>query len=131
MAGRPRTPSNILNASGAFKKNPKRGESRKNEPAPIGKITDPPDYLTAAQLIIWNEHLSWLPPHTTCQFDSGAFYSLVRLAEAVRQPRYRREDIVAYLKALGLFGMTPSDRSKVAAMNQKSADDEWAEFAQN
>ena len=129
--GRPRTPSNILKAANAFGKNPKRGEARKNEPKPIGVITDPPEYLTEAQRIIWNEHLTWLPPQTSCVFDSGAFYGLVRLAEAVRQPRYRREDIVAYLKALGLFGMTPADRSRVAAMNQKSGDDEWAEFAQN
>lgn len=69
-----------------------------------------------------------IPRNVACQYDRGAFMALVRHAEMARHPKYNRDAITAYLKALGLFGMTPVDRSKVQAAPSKTEENPWAEF---
>jgi hypothetical protein len=43
MAGRPRKPTNLLEMSGALKKNPKRGKAREGEPRPDASLGAPPE----------------------------------------------------------------------------------------
>lgn len=127
--GAQRKPTLHLIAGGMDKKNPARIKARKNEPKAVGELGNPPNWMTTDQKAIWVEHVAMLPLGVTCQFDRGAFSALVRHAEAARSEKYNRDATTAYLKALGLFGLTPADRSRVAAMNQNKANDEWAEFA--
>jgi hypothetical protein len=73
MAGRPPKPSNLLELSGAFKKNPKRKAARSGEPVPSGPLGAPPaqwmiespeafGYQKAAELRqIWTEIASMAP----------------------------------------------------------------------
>ena len=48
MAGRPRKPTNLLEITGALRKNPKRARERAGEPRPNGSLGDPPAR--------WNAH---------------------------------------------------------------------------
>lgn len=45
MPGRPRTPTAVLEAKGAFAKNPARGRARSGEPRSTGGLGDPPPYF--------------------------------------------------------------------------------------
>ena len=55
MKGRPRKPTAVLEATGAFRKNPQRAAARANEPKPNGPIGKPPAYFDAAHKKVWKE----------------------------------------------------------------------------
>jgi hypothetical protein len=61
MAGRPRKPTNLLEMSGALKKNPKRAKAHAGEPRPDGLLSEPPE--------------RWKPPtlaaHASALFAKG------------------------------------------------------------
>lgn len=109
--GRPRTPTAVLDAKGAFIKDPQR--KRGNEPTtdkPLGKA---PEHLTEAEQGLWDEIRPRLLPGVAKRSDRDAFESLVLLKARERGglilPAERGQLIALY----GRFAMTPSDRSKV------------------
>lgn len=119
--GRPRTPSNVLDARGAFKKNPNR--ARPDEPAVDGEIGDPPERFTDGQRAAWFDFT------LTCH--AGVIGTADRIAleiAAVLLDDFRMNPVdmpaakLARLDSLlGRFGMTPSDRSKVKAPKKEAA----------
>lgn len=125
---RPRKPTNILNAAGAFERNPKRKRERANEPVPVGELGDPPSWMTAAQCVVWDEVKACIPQFTACGMDREAFIALVRMAEAVRQPKFILGATEAYMRALGRFGMTPADRSKVQTVRPAGDGNPFSKF---
>ncbi len=50
-----RKPTAILEATGAFAKNPQRRREREFEPVSNGDVGDPPEHLHEGQALIWQE----------------------------------------------------------------------------
>lgn len=118
--GRPRTPSNILDARGAFDKNPNR--RRVDEPEPNGDIGDPPERFNAAERAAWAEIIGACTQGVFCQSDRIAVeVAAVLLAMFRADPAgIPAAKLVRLDSLLARFGMTPSDRSKVSAPKAKA-----------
>lgn len=112
---RPRTPSNILDARGAFDKNPNR--RRENEPEPLADIGEVPERLKTDEAEAWAEIVSSGHEGVFCQADRIAVeVASVLLAAFRADPIGMPAAKLARLDSLlARFGMTPSDRSKVSA----------------
>ncbi|MDB5937533.1 MAG: hypothetical protein JWQ01_4877 [Massilia sp.] len=113
--GRPRTPSNILDARGAFNKNPNR--RRVDEPEPNGEIGDAPERFTEDERTAWAEIVGTCAAGVFCKSDRIAIeVASVLLAMFRADPAGIPGAKLARLDSLmARFGMTPSDRSKVSA----------------
>lgn len=125
---RPRKPTNILEFSGAYKKNPQRAGARANEPKPNGPLGDPPAHFKEPEREIWNEIAAELHPGTACRADRGDFEQLCIMAAKVRAqyaaggPMAVDEKAVAACNRLRTaFGLNPAARSRVAAAKQDPA----------
>lgn len=109
--GRPRTPTAVLDAKGAFIKDPQR--KRPNEPntdRPLGKA---PEHLDAKEQALWNEIRKRLLPGVAKRSDRDAFESLVLLKSRERLGLILPAERGQLISLYGRFAMTPSDRSKV------------------
>lgn len=110
---RPRTPTNILELKGAFKKNPQR--ARKAEPVPTGGIGPAPKRMTKRQQEAWDEVVTNCPAGVMGNSDRIALeVVVVRIAayqDSTELPPVQEATFI--FNALGRFGMTPSDRSKI------------------
>lgn len=115
MAGRPRTPSNVLEMRGAFAKNPKRAAERVGEPEPNGAIGAPPNHLKEAAAECWTEIVSLTAPGVLCRSDRLAVEMAANILAQLRACDWNAPAAVLtrYETLIGKFGMTPSDRSKV------------------
>lgn len=123
---RPRTPTNVLELRGAYKKDPQR--KRKNEPKPaagIGKFSDGPVDLPE----IWDEVVAQTVPGVMTVSDRIALEALCRLIADIRNNPAELSvgKITAMVSLLGRFGLTPADRSKVTIPEEKP-EDEWDGF---
>jgi hypothetical protein len=115
MMGRPRTPTSTLELKGAFKKDPARGEARQNEPVPAGPLGDPPEALTEAQKNCWREIAANAHKGVLAQADRFLVEISAVLLEKWRRGASNLGELIELGKCLGRMGLTPSDRSKVAA----------------
>ena len=111
---RPRKPTNVLEASGAFKKNPNR--ARPSEPKveePIGK---PPMYMAGPAKKIWKEILKLAPNGVMTRADSVALELCANLLSEYRNDpaEFSAQKLARMESLLGKFGMNPSDRSKLS-----------------
>jgi hypothetical protein len=118
--GRPRTPSNVLDARGAFKKNPNR--ARPDEPSSEGEVGAPPDCFTADQRAAWGDftrtcHVGVLGGADRIALEIAA----VLLADFRVNPEFPAAKLARLDSLLGRFGMTPSDRSKVKVPKKEAA----------
>ncbi len=114
MAGRPRTPTNVLELRGAFKEHPKRAIERIFEPLCTDPIGDPPAGFDEDQLRAWNDFVTLAPKGVLTAADRVAVETASKLLALERKniatdAQGRRLD-----NFLGKFAMTPSDRSKVS-----------------
>lgn len=117
--GRPRTPTSVLDARGAFKKHPER--KRAGEPVVTDPIGAPPDRLNKLQVRAWHEVVARAPLGVLTAADFHAVEQLcVLLAESWEQggdfPIMKRNSIN---KMLGQLGMTPSDRARLSIAPQQ------------
>lgn len=112
---KPRTPSAVLEARGSFAKDP----ARTREDFQSGAFdTTPPAYFDEYQVEVWREIVSLLPPQVLQATDQLAVELAARLIA-----RFRRQDdedvtmaqVAQIRTALAVLGMTPADRSRVAA----------------
>ena len=126
---RPRTPSNVLELKGAFKKNPQR--KRVNEPKSAGKIgirhigpTDPKE--------IWDEIVSACAPNVLTVSDTIALEIACQYMSQFRldPENYSNERVRILISLLAKFGMTPSDRAKLSIpdLDGNKGDDPWSQF---
>jgi hypothetical protein len=110
---RPRKPTAVLDARGAFKKNPQR--RRAGEPIvrePIG--ASPPDF-DQLQREAYQQIVSQAPIGVLTEADNLAVEMASTLLAQFRKDR-DGFPVMAYgklIQLLGTFGMTPSDRSKL------------------
>ncbi|HEN8733336.1 TPA: hypothetical protein U8207_001723 [Pseudomonas putida] len=109
---RPRKPTNVLELTGAFKKDPQR---RREDAEPVGELTAPPAHINGAVLHAWKEIAKYAPRDVLTNSDR---LTLELAANLLAQFRTNPLDfpaakLVRLEAMLGKFGMTPADRSKV------------------
>jgi phage terminase small subunit len=132
MAGRPRLTTNVLELRGTFKKDPKRGVLRENEPDPFGEIGDPPDHLPPEVAACWREIVGLAHAGTLCAADRLIVEHGSRLLALLRGEEWQSNPVIfgKYEMFLSKLGMTPSDRSKVQVIKGRvQKDDPLDEFA--
>lgn len=119
--GRPRKPTNILNLTGAFDKNPARRKARANEPKDLGELGDPPQRLNAEQLKAWNEIVENAAYGVLTKSDRHSLeITAVLLAEFWETGALMTGTHLNILNtSLGKMGLNPSDRSRVTVQQQK------------
>jgi len=112
--GRPRTATAILDARGAFNKDPQR---KRVDPVVTSKLPrQAPADLTKVQAKWWHKLRKQIPPSVITGADQVAFHLLVTLwVEFLDDGRDFPTSRIAQLRGLmGDFGMTPSARAKLA-----------------
>jgi hypothetical protein len=139
---RPRKPKALLEASGAFAKNPSRALDRIDEPQPTSPLGSPPAAFLNAQsptsvalLGIWRELEAQAVDGVLTGCDRMVFENACRLQYVIRSSFKPGSGHLAQMKAyLAEMGMTPAGRTRVAARKAKEADqrdtDSWAAFAE-
>lgn len=126
--GRPRTPTAILEARGAFRANPKRRKDRLNEVQPEGELGPAPRSLGPRQKKLWNELAEIIPSGVAFACDRWTLEIAAKLMEKERRDAINTVERGQLITCLSKMGMTPSDRSKVQARPQQKKS-KWAEFA--
>jgi hypothetical protein len=119
--GRNRTPTEILDAKGAFIANPQR--KRPGEPKAADGIGPAPRRLTDAEKAIWKELAEDSAPGVLKRSDRNMFELLVVLTARFRDRLDAAIVMTAADRSLMLslasrFAMTPADRSKVIVEGQ-------------
>ncbi|HVJ09704.1 MAG TPA: hypothetical protein VM554_15105 [Acidisarcina sp.] len=122
MAGRPPKPTNLLQLTGAHKKNPKRAAARAGEPTPDGPLGDPPsrwsavfpefDYQRCGELReLWREVQEMAPWLTSA--DRWTVESICELKLLERRRAIKPGERSELGRLSGKCGLNPSDRVKV------------------
>lgn len=123
---RPRKPTNVLELSGAFRKDPSRARVDPVVDEPLG---DAPAWLTDDELHVWNEIVKCCPRGVLTGADRIALEEMCKLVHRSRvegpaMPVGERQLLRTYL---GQFGMTPADRAKIAGPKKREKN-EFDEF---
>lgn len=115
---RPRKPTNVLELTGAFKKDPQR---RRQDAESVGALTAPPDHINGGVLNAWNDVVKYAPLEVLTDSDRLSVELAANLLAQFRNdPVEFPAAKLARLEALlGKFGMTPADRSKVGGKKDK------------
>ena len=110
---RPRTPTNVLELRGSFKRHPER--KRTEEPNSLLAIGDCPDRLDAGERAAWDEIVSTCCPGVLTNADRLAVEITARLLSESWEAGREFEDVRRrqLYTLLGQFGMNPSDRTKI------------------
>jgi phage terminase small subunit len=119
--GKNRTPTAVLDAKGAFGKNPNR--QRNAEPTTDQSIGNPPTHLSQPEKKIWRELTKQALPGVLKYSDRAAFELLVRLTSTMRTDyaTMRVADKSLFVSLCSRFALTPADRSKVAVEQPKKS----------
>ena len=100
----------------ALKGNPGRRPLPENEPFASGDLGPPPDHWQAPGKALWYELRKMIPVGVATANDRGAFELLVALFVQLRaSPEELSPAMAAQIRcALGVFGLTPADRSRLS-----------------
>ena len=128
MAGRPRTPTNVLKLRGAEKNHPARLKDRENEPQNVNPVGDPPDYLSDDVKAAWHQIVSESIDGVLGEADRIAIEMCASLYVKLRSPPdddgkavATAQDHTQFYRYLAQFGMLPADRSKISIPKKKPA----------
>lgn len=128
---RPRTPTPILEATGALTHDSKRYASRTTEPMPTGDLGTPPKHPTTAQKKTWKELAVTAPAGVLTSADRWIVETAVILMTKIRTASFTAADIGHLRSCLASLGMTPADRSRVSVTKQETSQhDEWSDLIQ-
>lgn len=116
---RPRTPTNVLKMRGADKVNPGRLKERENEPVNVNPIGEAPDWLTTDEVKAWNIIVTECIDGVLGEADRLAVAMASQLTALCIAGEAQAQDRTLLLRYLGQFGMTPSERSKIAVPKEK------------
>lgn len=117
-----KTPTNILELRGSFKKHPERRAARANEPVPTGDIGDPPNHLNPQEQALWREIVGILAPGVLANSDrmileiASVLMAEFRLVGTAGMSDGRLSRLTAIL---GQLGMTPADRARINAPSKQ------------
>ena len=114
---RPRTPTNVLELSGAFKRNPQRKRQDAETSGPLGKASA---HINGAVLNAWNEIVKSAPREVLTGSDALAIEVAANLLAQFRNDpiEFPAAKLVRLEALLGKFGMTPADRAKVGGKKE-------------
>jgi hypothetical protein len=111
---RPRTPTAILEARGAFLPGANPARRRVNEPKPSKPLGRAPKYLNETECAVWAEIAKRLPAGVAMEPDRDAFELLVRLTVKMRAGELSGKGRGTIITLWSRFGMTPSDRARLS-----------------
>ncbi len=122
----PRKPTNILEMTGALKKNPKRYKDRENEPENINAIRKPPAHLSKDEKAAYREIIKLSIPGVLGESDALAVEMAACLLVKCRGQYEIDGEIIhasateqnQFYKYLNQFAMTPADRSKISVQKK-------------
>lgn len=121
---RPRTPSNVLELRGAFKKNPQR---RRSPVVAAGEFNpEPPAHLTQDHVRAWHWIVKQIPPGVLTASD----YSSIEMMAGLQARAWLTGEL-DYIKELrqwfGQYGMTAAGREKISAKKPEGAGNPFAD----
>jgi phage terminase small subunit len=124
---RPRTPTNILELRGAFKRNPQR--KRGSEPEPVIGIGPAPKWFDVGHRDIWAELTAQYAASILTVSDRLALEILCCLVQEYREdPTVMSGAKIARMEALdGKFGGTPAGRAKLT-VPKKQDENPFSDF---
>lgn len=116
---RPRKPTAVLEAKGAFKKDPQR--RRDGEPVVDTPLGNPPAHMTELETACWFEIAELAPRGVLTSADR---VTVEALAHLLAEFRTKKADFSASAHArmyayLGQLGMMPAERSKLSIEKPK------------
>jgi phage terminase small subunit len=141
---RPRTPTNVLELSGAFDKNPQR---RRRDPKSAGPLGSAPVELDEQERQLWNEFRRKAPEKVLTAADRFLLEILCRLMARQRFPGkscgcngkgvcptcngtgfvgrapLSNGELTALMQGISKLGFTPVDRAKISVGSGKEQDD--------
>jgi len=123
----PRKPTEVLELSGAFRKDPQR--RRPVGPKHESGLGDPPSYLSEAERICWGEIVDNSPPGVLTQGERWIVEIAVMLMAKKRTVGLTAAEIAQLVKTMCLLGLTAVDRSRVV-VEKDDKPSEFAEFLQ-
>jgi hypothetical protein len=125
--GRPRKPTELLELTGAFDKNPSR--RRPVWPKTRKSIGEPPDHLSDEEQLIWAEVMENAPTGVLTSADRFLLARFVQLESKARSKTLTDVQSNQHLRILTLMGWTPADRSRIQSVgSEPPEDDPWAKF---
>jgi hypothetical protein len=127
--GRNRTPTAVLELTGAFKKHPDRKRARASEPRGSGPVGEPPERFDEELRAIWFEIADMIPAGVLAKSDRLALEIPCGLVRKVFQDSINGAELSRLNSLLARLGMTPADRSKVSVPKQPEEQDEIAALA--
>ena len=126
----PRKPTNILALNGAFKRNPKRGSARANEPVPAGDIGEAPAHLSENEKSCWHEVVKQCHENSLCSADRLIIEHGARILAALRASTEYADTkmMVRFECVLAKLGLSPADRSRVHITKANPVESPFAKF---
>lgn len=126
----PRKPTNVLALNGAFKRNPKRGAARSNEPLPEGTIGEVPARLNESEQACWRDIVAMCHEGSLCNADRLIVEHAARILSALRaSSEYVDTKLMVRLECvLGKLGLSPADRSRIS-IKPKATANPYAKFS--
>lgn len=124
---RPRTPTNVLEMRGSFKKHPER---KRADAEASGPLDGAPDHISGAVLIAWNEISGSAPLDVLTNSDRISLELAANLLSQFRNDplEFPAAKLVRLEALLGKFGMTPADRAKVGGKKEKPKGNSFADL---
>lgn len=124
---RPRTPTNVLDARGSFKKHPERKRQDAETSGPLGAA---PDHISGGVLDAWNEITGSAPREVLTGSDRISIELAANLLSQFRidPTEFPAAKLVRLEALLGKFGMTPADRAKVGGKKQEPKGNAFADL---
>jgi hypothetical protein len=124
---RPRTPTNVLELRGSFKKHPER---QRQDAESSGPLSSPPDHINGPVLNAWNEIAESAPLDVLTNSDRISLELAANLLAQFRNDpiEFTAAKLVRLEALLGKFGMTPADRAKVGGKKEAPKGNPFAEL---
>ena len=124
---RPRTPTNVLDARGAFKKHPER---KRKDAETSGPLSAAPAHLAAGAMQAWQEIERSAPRDVLTDSDRLALELAANLLAQFRENpvEFPAAKLVRLEALLGKFGMTPADRAKVGGKKEAPKGNPFADL---
>jgi phage terminase small subunit len=115
--GKPRTPTSVLEARGTFLHDPSRSRVDPDTSGPLGP---PPEHFAPELQSIWNEIASIAPVDVLSNADRFLIELTCTLMNRLRSGLIKTPEYATLLSCLSRLGMSPADRSRVAAPSKSS-----------
>ena len=113
-------PSAVLEASGAFDRNPAR---KRKDLVSEKELGNAPKHLTAEEKDVWKELSNQLPPGLATSADRFVFEIACKLMNKFRTVGTNSSETAQLLNALAKLGASPSDRSKCSVPVDKAKEE--------